>query len=295
MRVLITGCNGQVGSCLTRQLANSGNIEVLALDREHLDITNQEAVNATIYEFQPTAIINAAAYTAVDKAEEDVELSYLINRDGPKYLAQAAQHVGAVLLHISTDYVFEGNKVGEYLEIDTPNPQGVYGASKLAGEIAVSESCDKYIIVRTAWIFCEFGNNFVKTMLNLSKSEKLISVVGDQFGGPTYAGDLAKQIVKIIEHIQKSDDIPSGVYHYSGLPYVSWYDFADAIFNSAVQQQVILKKPKLKKITTEQYPTLAKRPNNSRLNTEKINNVFSSEVSDWQAALKNIKFYFGGN
>ncbi|MFA0399538.1 dTDP-4-dehydrorhamnose reductase [Vibrio splendidus] len=295
MRVLITGCNGQVGSCLTRQLANIENIAMLALDRELLDITNQAAVNSAIYEFQPTIIINAAAYTAVDQAEKDIELSYLINRDGPKYLAQAAQNVGAVLLHISTDYVFEGNKIGEYSERDIPNPQGVYGASKLAGEIAVSESCDKHIIIRTAWVFCEFGNNFVKTMLNLSKSENFISIVSDQIGGPTYAGDLANEIVKITEHIRKSNDIPFGIYHYSGLPYVSWYDFADAIFDSAVQQQVILTKPQLKKITTEQYPTPAKRPDNSRLNTEKIKNVFSSEASDWQAALKNIKFYVGKN
>ncbi|MEQ6343171.1 dTDP-4-dehydrorhamnose reductase [Vibrio cyclitrophicus] len=291
MRILITGCYGQVGSCLIKQLANNENTAVLALDREHLDITNQDAVHTAIAEFQPTIIINAAAHTAVDKAEEEVELSYAINRDGPKYLAQAAQSVGAAMLHISTDYVFEGNKAGEYVETDATNPQGVYGESKLAGEIAVAQACDKHIILRTAWVFGENGNNFVKTMLRLGENRDALSIVGDQFGGPTYAGDIAGALIKIAKRINQGEAVEYGVYHYSGLPHVSWFDFADAIFDVAVVQGVLEKKPRLTSITTDQYPTPAKRPSNSRLSTEKITQGFSVKASDWKAALNNIQAY----
>ena len=291
MRVLITGCYGQVGSCLTQQLANNGNITVRGLDREHLDITNQKAVSAAVAEFKPTIIINAAAHTAVDKAEEEVDLSYAINRDGPKYLAQAAQSVGAAILHISTDYVFEGNKVGEYVETDATNPQGVYGESKLAGEIAVAEACEKHIILRTAWVFGESGNNFVKTMLRLGENRDALSIVGDQFGGPTYAGDIANTLIQIAKRIHQGDAVEYGVYHYSGLPHVSWFDFADAIFDVAVEQGVLDKKPILTSITTDQYPTPAKRPSNSRLSTEKVTLGYSVKASDWKAALNNIQAY----
>ncbi|CAK1704876.1 dTDP-4-dehydrorhamnose reductase [Vibrio crassostreae] len=292
MRVLITGCHGQVGSCLTKQLANNENIAVLALDREHLDITSQDAVNATVAEFGPSIIINAAAHTAVDKAEEEVELSYAINSDGPKYLAQAAQSVGAAILHISTDYVFDGNKVGEYHETDITNPQGVYGESKLAGEKAVALECEKHIILRTAWVFGENGNNFVKTMLRLGENRDALNVVDDQFGGPTYAGDIASTLIQIAKRINQGDAVEYGVYHYSGLPHVSWFDFADTIFDIAVEQNVLAKKPNLTSITTDQYPTPAKRPSNSRLNTEKIMQYFFVQASDWRKALKAI---LGGN
>lgn len=291
MRILITGCYGQVGSCLTQQLTNNENITVRALDREHLDITNQDVVNAVVAEFEPNIIINAAAHTAVDKAEEEVDLSYAINRDGPKYLAKAAQSVGAAILHISTDYVFEGNKVGDYTETDTTNPQSVYGESKLAGEIAVAEECDKHVILRTAWVFGESGNNFVKTMLRLGENRDALSIVGDQFGGPTYAGDIANTLIQIAKRINQGDAVGYGVYHYSGLPHVSWFDFADAIFDVAVGQRVLASKPSLTSITTEQYPTPAKRPSNSRLSTEKITQGFGIEASDWKAALDNIQAY----
>ena len=291
MRVLITGCHGQVGYCLTKQLAKQESNEVLALDKDHLDITNQEAVNATVKEFQPTIIINAAAHTAVDKAEEQVDLSYAINRDGPKFLAQAAQDCGAAILHISTDYVFEGNKLGEYEETDETNPQGVYGKSKLAGEHAVAKACQRHIILRTAWVFGENGNNFVKTMLRLGATRDALSIVRDQFGGPTYAGDIADALIQIATRIEKGDEVEYGIYHYSGLPHVSWYEFAKSIFDKADEFGITTKKPSLTSITTDQYPTPAKRPSNSRLSTNKINDVFSIKASDWQAALNNIKAY----
>ncbi|MDH5934306.1 MULTISPECIES: dTDP-4-dehydrorhamnose reductase [Vibrio] len=293
MRVLITGCHGQVGSSLTQKLSERKNTVVLALDKEQLDITNSDAVFAAVEVFQPTVIINAAAHTAVDKAEQQIELSYAINRDGPKYLAQAAQSVGAAILHISTDYVFEGDKASEYVETDATNPQGIYGKSKLAGEITVAQACDKHIILRTAWVFGENGNNFVKTMLRLGENRDALSIVGDQFGGPTYAGDIAEALIQIAKRITQGDMVDYGVYHYSGLPHVSWFDFADAIFDVAVEQGVLAKKPSLTSITTDQYPTPAKRPSNSRLSNEKIIQNFTVEASDWKAALNNIQAYTG--
>ncbi|MGF1803533.1 dTDP-4-dehydrorhamnose reductase [Vibrio gigantis] len=293
MRVLITGCHGQVGSCLTQKLSERKNTVVLALDKEQLDITNSDAVFAAVEVFQPTVIINAAAHTSVDKAEEQIELSYAINRDGSKYLAEAAQKVNAAILHISTDYVFEGNKIGEYLETDVTNPQGVYGASKLAGETEVAKACGKHVIIRTAWVFGENGNNFVKTMLRLGENRDALSIVGDQFGGPTYAGDIADALIQIAKRISQGDTVDYGVYHYSGLPHVSWFDFADAIFDIAVEQGVLAKKPTLTTITTDQYPTPAKRPSNSRLSNEKIIQNFSVKASDWKVALNNIQAYTG--
>lgn len=291
MRVLITGGRGQVGYCLTQQLSEYGSNTVLSLDKEDLDIINQDAVKALVREFQPTIIINAAAHTAVDKAEEEVELSYFINRDGPKFLAEAAQEVGAAILHISTDYVFEGNKDGEYLETDMTNPQGVYGASKLAGEEAVMSACEKHIVLRTAWVFGEHGSNFVKTMLRLGADRDELSIVADQYGGPTYAGDIAKVLIEIANRISKDEPVEFGVYHYSGLPHVNWCQFADAVFDSAVTQGILTKKPNLTSITTEQYPTPAKRPSNSRMSTQKITDAFDLEASDWKLALTNIKLY----
>ena len=291
MRVLVTGCNGQVGHCLTQILSNTENVSLLSVDREDLDITTKKAVSDMVRAFKPTIIINAAAHTAVDKAEEEVELSFAVNRDGPKFLAEAAKEFDAAILHISTDYVFEGNKVGEYVESDVTNPQGVYGASKLAGEIAVAGGCDKHIILRTAWVFGEYGNNFVKTMLRLAATRNELSIVGDQFGGPTYAGDIAKVLVEIAKKISNAESVEYGVYHYSGIPHVSWYEFADRIFNNAVEQGILNNRPTLLSITTDQYPTPAKRPSNSKLSSKKITNAFTIGTSDWKEAIKNLKEY----
>ncbi|CAI2305504.1 dTDP-4-dehydrorhamnose reductase [Vibrio parahaemolyticus] len=291
MRVLVTGCNGQVGHCLTEILSNTENVSFLAVDREELDITEQEAVSDLVNSFKPTIIINAAAYTAVDKAEEEVELSFAINRDGPKYLAEAAQQVGAVIFHISTDYVFEGNKLGEYVESDSTNPQGVYGASKLAGEIEIAKACDKHIILRTAWVFGEHGNNFVKTMLRLGTVRTELSIVGDQFGGPTYAGDIARVLLDIANRISRDETVEFGIYHFSGLPHTSWCEFAEAIFDAAVKEGVFANKPKISSINTALYPTPAKRPSNSKLSTKKVMDAFEIEASNWKTALTNIKAY----
>ncbi|MDX1303671.1 dTDP-4-dehydrorhamnose reductase [Photobacterium sp.] len=289
MKVLITGSLGQVGQSLVQQL--NGKANLLAVDRSELDITDELAVNATVLAFSPDVIINAAAHTAVDRAEEEVELSYKINRDGPSYLAQAANKVGAAILHISTDYVFAGNREGLYCEEDATNPQSVYGQSKLAGEEAVTKHCCRHIILRTSWVFGEHGNNFVKTMLRLGQERDTLGIVGDQLGGPTYACDIADALIVIAEKICQGDTVRWGVYHYSGLPNVSWYEFAIKIFEQAKGKSVVANVPLLSSISTSQYPTPAKRPENSKLNTQKITNEFGIPASDWQKALQNIHLY----
>ncbi|MCL1090116.1 dTDP-4-dehydrorhamnose reductase [Shewanella profunda] len=290
MKILVTGSNGQVGSSLVKQLNQMPDVEFLAVDREQLDITDGAAVAKLVNEFKPDAIINAAAHTAVDKAEQEVELSYAINRDGPLLLAQAANTVGAAMLHISTDYVFAGDKDGEYLETDATDPQGIYGQSKLAGELAVAVACPRHIILRTAWVFCETGNNFVKTMLRLAQSRDELGVVCDQFGGPTYAGDIANALIVMAKAISKGNQ-SFGIYHYSGLPHVNWHQFACEIFSQAKSQGLLNKEMSVNALTSDQYPTPAKRPINSKLNCNKIQDYFGIQSSDWRAALIRIKEY----
>ena len=288
-KFLITGANGQVGYCLTQQLQDEH--EILAVGRNELDITDQSAVKKAIENFCPNVIINAAAHTAVDRAETEIELSKAINVKGPQYLAEAAKSVGAAILHISTDYVFDGQRAGKYKESDATDPQGVYGRTKLEGEQAVAAANDKFIVLRTAWVFGEHGNNFVKTMLRLAKTRDTLGVVADQVGGPTYAGDIAKALIQIAEKIIAGEKVEYGVYHLTGEPYVSWYEFAKTIFAEAVSQNVLEKSPLVNAITTADYPTPAKRPANSCLDLTKIQQVFGIQPSDWQKALKNIKAY----
>lgn len=288
-KFLITGAKGQVGHCLTEQL--TGKAEILSVDRDELDITDKDAVFNVVKTFKPDVIINAAAHTAVDRAESEVELSEAINVKGPQYLAEAANEIGAIILHISTDYVFEGTGMGEYKEDDQTNPQGVYGRTKLEGEIAVQQANPCSIILRTAWVFGEHGHNFVKTMLRLAKDRDSLGIVGDQFGGPTYAGDIAKTLIEIANQILAGKENAFGVYHFTGKPYVSWYEFAKVIFAEAESQNILKKSPLVNSIATSDYPTPAKRPANSRLNLTKIKQTFNIEPSDWQVALKNIKAY----
>jgi len=289
MRILVTGCNGQVGFLLKKMLTNK--VELLALTHHELDITNEIQVRETINGFKPQVVINAAAYTAVDKAEVEEKLAFEINSKGPEYLAKAANDVDAALIHISTDYVFEGSKIGEYSEKDSVNPQGIYGKSKFAGEVAVSKHCSKHIILRTAWVFGEHGNNFVKTMLRLGKERDALSIVSDQFGGPTYAGDIVKAVINIVNKVDTCKQIKWGVYHYSGIPHVSWYEFAQEIFVRAKQKGMLGNTPKLTAITTQEFPTPAKRPVNSKLNCEAIEYEFGIQPSNWKTELNNIKNY----
>jgi len=291
MKILLTGCNGQVGYCLAEQLKKMSNVDLLAFDKEQLDIVDAEQVNSVVSEKKPDIIINAAAYTAVDKAESESQLAYSINHIGAKNLAEAATAVDALLIHISTDYVFPGTKEGLYTESDQTGPVSVYGKSKLDGENAIIDSCSKYIIIRTAWVFGEHGHNFVKTMLRLAKTNKHLKVVSDQQGGPTYAGDIAKAIIAIAVKFMKEETITYGLYHYSGLPHVTWSDFAREIFNKAKDKKVLVDVPQVIDIATTDYPTPAQRPKNSKLNTKRITQEFDIQASDWQIALNSITDY----
>lgn len=291
MKILITGANGQVGHCLQQQLRNSC-WEFVALTRAELDISNAQAVENVVQQIRPAVIINAAAYTAVDKAEQELELAFAINRDGPANLARSAKRINAAILHISTDYVFAGDAIGIYSEDSPTAPQGVYGQSKLEGEQAVIAENDKHIILRTAWVFGEHGNNFVKTMIRLGNNRDTLGVVADQEGGPTYAGDIAKTLISIAQQYVEKATVAWGIYHYSGLPHISWFGFAKHIF-AEVERTNLYKKsiPQLNAITTADYPAPAKRPANSKLDCSKIEQTFGVVASDWQLALKNINAY----
>ena len=290
MKVLVTGSNGQVGYCLVQQLRQQ-NADFLALDRDQLDITQRQAVWQTVSDYRPDVIINAAAHTAVDKAESEAEQAFAINRDGAAYLAEAAQQIGAAMLHISTDYVFDGQATQPYTETDATAPQGVYGHSKLAGEQAVLAACSRSIILRTAWVFGEHGHNFVKTMLRLGRERDSLGIVSDQHGAPTYAGDIAAALLHIAHHITQGKPTEYGIYHFSGKPYVSWYQFAEAIFQQAQQQGILANTPQLIAIATPDYPTPAKRPANSCLQLDKIQQAFGISPSDWQQALTQLAPY----
>lgn len=285
IKVLITGARGQVGAALVERLQTHSSYQVVAYDRASLDISDEQAVERIVQEVQPHILVNAAAYTAVDKAEREADIAYAINADGVRYLARVSKKMDALFIHLSTDYVFDGMSNQVYTELDAPNPQTQYGLSKLSGEKAILEENPSHIILRTAWVFGETGNNFVKTMLHLAKERTSLSIVDDQIGGPTYAGDIANAIIAVMDKWQKEESLPSGIYHYTGMPYVSWYDFAKDIFKEAQLQKLLAQVPVLTAIPTSAYPTPAQRPANSRLELHKIQQVFNIAPSDWQGAL----------
>lgn len=257
MKVLITGANGMLAKAVRNELKNE---ELILTDVAELDITNINAVRKFIKENKPQYIINCAAYTAVDKAEEQLEIARKVNADGPKNLAIVANEEDTTLIHISTDYVFGGEKSVEedYKEDDEKNPDTVYGITKLEGEQAIIDSCFKYYIFRTAWLYGD-GNNFVRTMLNLGKEKDELNVVSDQHGSPTYAVDLASIIHQAIEK-----DIPYGIYHTTNMGYTTWYEFTKKIFEIAGINC------KVNPVTSEEFVRPAKRPKNSKLSKEKL-------------------------
>ncbi|MFQ6370363.1 dTDP-4-dehydrorhamnose reductase [Shewanella sp. YIC-542] len=288
--LLLVGANGQIG-CHLYERAKAAGLSVIAYSHEQLDICHEAVLAVKIRQYQPKCIINAAAYTQVDNAEIEQETAYAVNAQGVEYLAKCAAEIGAVLIHISTDYVFDGMKTASYLESDEPRPLSVYGASKLTGELAIAHCCQHHLILRTGWVFGEHGNNFVKTMLEVAAQHNDLTVVADQFGSPTYAGDVAHALLTMMQQALASDFHGWGIYHYSGAPYISWYGFASRIFTQAVEQQLFPQRPHLHPVTSAQYPSVAKRPANSRLDCAKIQSVFNITPSDWQAALSNLLPY----
>jgi dTDP-4-dehydrorhamnose reductase len=286
MRILLTGKNGQLGRCFQDVLKNTSH-ELFAYGSTELDIADALQVDRIIQQVRPDIIVNAAAYTAVDKAESDSERAYLVNATGPSLLAEQASALGIPFIHVSTDYVFDGAAVEPYLPSDKTNPQGVYGASKLAGERAVEGVCNKFIILRTSWVFSEYGNNFVKTMVRLAKERDVLSVVADQYGCPTYAGDLAHAILQICDQYEQGKALVWGIYHYCGDTPTSWHGFARAIFAKAEVLGAIAKRPQLKAICSDQYPTPVMRPVYSVMSTEALS-VIGVQAPSWSASLSLV-------
>ncbi|MBE2940080.1 dTDP-4-dehydrorhamnose reductase [Anoxybacillus flavithermus] len=275
MKIVVTGANGQLGQELVRQLQQT-NFELYPFTKSDLDITNENIVNEVITKIKPDIIINAAAYTKVDQAEIEEETAYLVNAFGQRNLAVAAEKVGAKICYISTDYVFDGNSTVPYREYDQTNPLGVYGKSKLVGEELTKSLCSRYFIVRTAWVYGEFGQNFVKTMLKLAKEKEELGVVNDQIGSPTYTVDLARFVIELVQTEK------FGIYHTTNDGFCSWYEFAKAVFEESNIDV------KLYPITTEQFPRPAARPKYSVLDN------FSMEVNGfvklrhWREALREF-------
>jgi len=284
MRILVTGGNGQVGWELGRQGEISAH-EVIAFGRDQLDIGSVDDIARVFKETKPELVINAAAYTAVDKAETQAQQAYLVNRDAAGYLAAACDRAGIVLFHISTDYVYDGSKTEPYLESDSVSPMGVYGKSKLEGERAITKVLDRHIILRTAWVFGVHGNNFVKTMLRVGKERDALNVVDDQFGGPTSAAGIAAALLSLADKLEAEGSLTWGVYHYSGAPFINWHGFATEIIKLGVEQGLIDHPVTVNPIPTEQYPTPAARPKNSRLSMELMEQSFAITADNWRAAL----------
>ena len=276
MNILITGCNGQLGNELQLLEAKYQQHTFFNTDVNELDITNQLAVDDYVFRNQIDCVINCAAYTAVDKAEEQKELCTPLNTVAPSDLAAAVEKRGGCMIQISTDYVFDGTHSTPYVETDTPAPNSVYGCTKLAGELGVTKFCKKSIVIRTAWLYSTFGNNFVKTMLRLGRERKELGVVADQIGSPTYAADLAAAIMTIVEK-----GVKPGVYHYTNEGVASWYDFTKAIHRMAG-----IKDCNVKPIHTSDYPTAATRPAYSVLDKKKITDDYQLTIPHWEEALQ---------
>lgn len=275
-KILVTGSNGQLGQSLQKIAEKNKGFQFVFTDYETLDITNKEEVLNFFWQLEPDFCINAAAYTAVDLAETELEKAFLINADGAENLAEACKENNAQFIHVSTDYVFDGTNNLAYTEEDFPNPIGVYGASKLAGEELALEENPETIIIRTSWVYSEFGKNFVKTMLHLFSIKDELNVVADQFGQPTNATDLAEAIMEIV----KSNKKAPGIYNFSNEGKISWYDFAKKI--AEISQSSIIINP----IETSQYPTPAKRPQNSTLDLEKIKTSYHVKIKPWEESLQ---------
>lgn len=283
MRILLTGKNGQLGRCFQDVCASSKH-ELIGYGSDELDITLADQVSSLVSLVKPDIIVNAAAYTSVDEAETESGKAYAVNEYGVENLAQAAQKLGIPMIHISTDYVFDGKAVEPYKPSDRTVPHTVYGASKLAGEIALGKQCTKYIVLRTAWVFSEYGNNFVKTMIRLANQRESLSVVADQYGCPTYAGDLAQAILQLCNQYHQTGELAWGVHHYCGDLPTSWHGFARTIFAKAELIGLIQAQPQLMAISSTQYPVPAKRPEYSILDTSTLADLNVS-CSHWLRAL----------
>ena len=287
MRILVAGGQGQVGSALA-QIGNEQDLDLIALGRSDLDITDAASISAVFEKYQPELLINAAAYTAVDKAESESELAYAINETATARLADACAGANIPMLHISTDYVFDGSKEGLYTEDDPVNSLAVYAKSKEAGERALRERVERHIILRTSWVFGVQGNNFVKTMVRLAKDRDRLTVVADQFGGPSSARGIAAALLEIAAQFEQTGEVAWGTYHYCQKPYVSWHQFAQAIIERATEMGLVDHPVEVAPIPSSEFPTPVKRPANSRLDASKLHSTFNISDSSWLHDLDTV-------
>jgi dTDP-4-dehydrorhamnose reductase len=279
--ILVTGGTGQLAAAL----AAAATVPICLVGRPGFDFNRPETIAAVFDQAAPWLVVNAAAYTAVDAAEKDADAAYRANRDGPAELARLCAAAGIPLIHVSTDYVFDGDKGEPYVETDAVSPQGVYGASKLAGEHAVLDLCARAVVLRTSWVYAPTGRNFVRTMLNLGKTRDRLTVVADQKGCPTTAGDLAAAILKIGGRIEGTrwQDAYAGVFHAAGTGWTTWHGLATAVFAEAARHGAPT--PRVDPITTADWPTPAKRPADSRLDCTKLADVFGVRLPEWRPSL----------
>jgi dTDP-4-dehydrorhamnose reductase len=290
MKILVTGKNGQVGFELQRALAPLG--EVIAVDHSECDLADADAIRALVRRIAPDVIVNPAAYTAVDKAEADTATAFAVNAEAPRVLGEEAARLGALVVHYSTDYVFNGTKEGAYAESDTPDPQSVYGRSKHEGEVALATANPRHLILRTSWVVGAHGGNFAKTMLRLAGERDSLNVVADQFGAPTSAALLADVTAQLIRQHQRegSDGFPYGTYHVAAGGETSWHEYARFVIAEALAAGKPLKATPeaLAPLATADYPTPAKRPANSRLNTTRFTDTFGLRLPHWQEGLRHV-------
>lgn len=295
-KVLLTGVNGQVGHVLKQKLEKDNQLELFSLTREQLDLSKPDEIRRIIREIKPDLIINPAAYTAVDKAESEPELAFAINAEAPRVLAEEAAKLNALLVHYSTDYVFDGNKPNPYVEDDATNPLSVYGKSKLAGEQAILEVDAAHLIFRTSWVYGAYGKNFLNTILRLAREHDFLRIVGDQFGAPTSSLSIADATMQVLNKLSIQNQINQfGIYHMTNTGRTSWLGFATEIVAQYAQLAMKNGLPTLKvdieniaAITTAEYPTPAIRPKNSSLNLTKLDQTFGIQLPSWQQALAKV-------
>lgn len=290
MKILITGKNGQLGFELQRALSPLG--EIVAVGSKECDFSDPLAIRQLVERVKPDVIVNPAAYTAVDKAESEPELARAINTEAPRILGEEAARLGSLVVHYSTDYVFDGCKIGAYLETDQTDPQGVYGLTKRDGEVALVQSNPRHLVLRTSWVVGAHGNNFAKTMLRLASERDSLNVVADQWGAPTSAALLADVTAHVVRQWQREGaaDFPYGIYHAVAAGETNWCEYARFVIESAIHAgKAMQAQPEaVKAIATADYPTPARRPANSRLDTSKFRQAFGLELPDWQIGLQHI-------
>ncbi len=291
MRILLIGKNSQIGSefLKSKQFVNLD--ETLAVGSKDCDITDTKSVKKLFRDYQPDIIINCAAYTAVDKAEIEMKIAKAVNEIGPKILAQEAQRLGSLIIHFSTDYIFDGNKKDPYIEGDKPNPLSTYGKTKLAGEKMVQSNCLKHIILRTSWVYNLTGNNFINKILNLSTQKKVLKVVANQYGTPTSSILIVDTTISLLkEYLKNNKNFPFGLYHLTASGHTNWYEYACYILDyfKTIKKKNNIIVEKIIPVAAEEYFSLARRPKNSRLSIEKISKTFNLNIPDWRFGVNSI-------